>query len=510
VGRTIQHAVDRWLFDEFSRDARSLAIARMIYALIVLVCALPRWLWIGAMPPSFFVPPLGLASFVSHPPAEPFFILLNAVAVISAVALVFGWCGTLASFTLAFVLGIGNSFGYGFGKIDHDVLLIVTPIAGALAGWSAEYSLDGARRDHNTAVEPVTTAWPLALLALVLALSMFVTGVEKLTGGWLDPSRLAFRSILVGSVYSETRANLLAALMLRVPAGWWWEPFDWAAVLECSFLVCIWRASWLRSILAVTCVFHLLNAAILNLSFPWNLPAYVMFFDWRGSALDRSVHSMGPMIRRITNAFYPLALGILLAVLYVTFGNPLSRAASGIGLEPSWLVPLPFIVVAAVLGIQWHLSESGWFVQRRPIASSVLEGAALSDRQHPLIVFDGVCGLCNTSVDFLLRHDRGRRLLFTPLQSETGVHLLRAAGLPDGFTESIVMVDGGFVYERSTAILRAIGRLGGMWRLASLLMFIPAVLRDLAYDVVAQHRYAWFGQRSTCRVPTAEERARFL
>ena len=82
--------------------------------------------------------------------------------------------------------------------------------------------------------------------------------------------------------------------------------------------------------------------------------------------------------------------------------------------------------------------------------------------------------------------------------------------MPDGFTESIVMVDGGFVYERSTAILRAIGRLGGMWRLASLLMFIPAVLRDLAYDVVAQHRYAWFGQRSTCRVPTAEERARFL
>jgi predicted DCC family thiol-disulfide oxidoreductase YuxK len=460
------------------------------------------------------VPPLGLASFVSHPPAHVAFVVLNAVAVISAVALLFGWYGTVVSFTLPLVLVTGNSFGYAFDKIDHDIFLIVTPIAGALAGWSADYSLDKARRSHNTAEQPVTTAWPLALLALILGLSMFVSGLEKVSGGWLDPNRLAFRTILVESVYSETRANILGALMLRVPAGWLWEPADWATVLlESSFIVCIWRLSWLRSIVALTCVFHLLSATILNLSFYGNLVAYAMFIKWRESAVDRPARGIWGVIRWLNTAFHPLLLGAVLAAVYITVGNPVLRAASAIGLEPSWIVPLPFIVVAAVLGLYWHLTDSGWFIQRRPVASSAVERSRrdpLTDRQHPLILFDGFCGLCNTWVDFILRHDEKARFLFTPLQSETGVAVLRSAGLPDGFADSIVIVDGGFVYDRSTAILGTLGRLGGLWRLAWLLMIVPAVVRDLVYDVVAKHRYSWFGQRATCRLPTAEERARFL
>lgn len=129
---------------------------------------------------------------------------------------------------------------------------------------------------------------------------------------------------------------------------------------------------------------------------------------------------------------------------------------------------------------------------------------------RPVIIFDGVCNLCNASVDFVLRHDRRGELLFASNQSAAGRALLERFDVPPDDVSSVYLVEGDRIAARSTAALRVARRLGLPWSLAVPLLLLPRPLRDAAYDFVARNRYRWFGKKETCRLPTPEERARFL
>ncbi len=125
-----------------------------------------------------------------------------------------------------------------------------------------------------------------------------------------------------------------------------------------------------------------------------------------------------------------------------------------------------------------------------------------------ILFFDGVCGLCNRFVDFVIRQDRRRKFYFSPLQSDFAKTVLG----PELGTQlsTAYLSDGGKVFEKSDAIIRILVHLGGVWKLAGLGRWVPKRIRDRMYDWVSAHRYAWFGKRNACRIPTAEERARFL
>lgn len=127
-----------------------------------------------------------------------------------------------------------------------------------------------------------------------------------------------------------------------------------------------------------------------------------------------------------------------------------------------------------------------------------------------VVLFDGVCGLCNGTVDFLLRHDTRGALRFAALQSESGKRLLAECGLPAEALDSVVLVERGRCVTESTAVLQALAYLGYPWRVLSVLRVIPQPLRDIVYRYIARHRYAWFGRRDQCRIPTESEHARFL
>ena len=127
----------------------------------------------------------------------------------------------------------------------------------------------------------------------------------------------------------------------------------------------------------------------------------------------------------------------------------------------------------------------------------------------PIVFFDGVCGLCNSSVDFLMRHDRAGRMRFAPLQGETAARMLPEADrLHLG---SMVLVHHAKTYRKSAAVVRALWQLGGCWSVAAgMLWLIPAPLRDLGYSAVAAMRFRLGGRKESCRMPTAEERGRIL
>ena len=128
-----------------------------------------------------------------------------------------------------------------------------------------------------------------------------------------------------------------------------------------------------------------------------------------------------------------------------------------------------------------------------------------------LVFYDGVCGLCDRSVQFFMEEDRGQTLRFAPLQGQTAS---QRNDIPSDL-RSLVLVDhhgttNEKVYFRSDAVLCALDRMGGFWRVASWLRVVPRFARDAVYDAIAIRRYQWFGKFDACRLPSPESRARFL
>jgi predicted DCC family thiol-disulfide oxidoreductase YuxK len=132
-----------------------------------------------------------------------------------------------------------------------------------------------------------------------------------------------------------------------------------------------------------------------------------------------------------------------------------------------------------------------------------------------IVLFDGVCNLCNGFVAFVLPRDRSGRFSFAPLQSETGRRLLSERGIApateDGAVPgSIVLIEDGHAYVKSDAALRIARRLSGAWPLLFAFALVPRFVRDRVYDWVARNRYRWFGKREQCLLPRPEYAKRLL
>lgn len=126
-----------------------------------------------------------------------------------------------------------------------------------------------------------------------------------------------------------------------------------------------------------------------------------------------------------------------------------------------------------------------------------------------IILFDGICNLCNSSVQFIIQRDRAGYFQFASLQGEAGRKLERQFNLPLDI-DSFILIENGQFYTKSTAALRVCKYLDGGWKLLALLRVVPRPIRDFVYDWIAKHRYRWFGKRDTCTFPTQEQQARFL
>jgi predicted DCC family thiol-disulfide oxidoreductase YuxK len=150
-----------------------------------------------------------------------------------------------------------------------------------------------------------------------------------------------------------------------------------------------------------------------------------------------------------------------------------------------------------------------------PPASDASAGADEEDPvplpdDGPVLLFDGVCNLCNGVVQWLVPRDPEGRIRYAPLQSDVGARLLGRCGLPDDQLESVVLVEGGDCYTKSEAALRVASHLETPARHLALFRVVPRVLRDAVYDLVADYRYRVFGRRDQCMVPTPDLRDRFL
>ena len=132
-------------------------------------------------------------------------------------------------------------------------------------------------------------------------------------------------------------------------------------------------------------------------------------------------------------------------------------------------------------------------------------------KQQKIILFDGVCNLCNGSVIFILQREKYPVFQFASIQSEAGKELLEWCGLTRDFSQAIVLIDDGKIYLGSTAALKIGETLKFPWSFLSCMGFIvPKLIRDWVYNQIAVNRYQWFGKRDVCMIPTEKLKARFL
>jgi predicted DCC family thiol-disulfide oxidoreductase YuxK len=129
---------------------------------------------------------------------------------------------------------------------------------------------------------------------------------------------------------------------------------------------------------------------------------------------------------------------------------------------------------------------------------------------HPVILFDGVCNLCNGAVQYVIRHDPDAFFRFASLQGEAGQKLLKQYDLPTNNFTSFVLVQNGKVYLRSTAALTVAKQLKGLSKLLYGFIIVPAFIRNAVYNFIAKHRYKWFGEKDHCMIPTPALQSRFL
>jgi len=133
------------------------------------------------------------------------------------------------------------------------------------------------------------------------------------------------------------------------------------------------------------------------------------------------------------------------------------------------------------------------------------------DIQHQhIILFDGVCNLCNGSVNFILKHERSTLFYFASIQSEAGKELLQWCGLREDFSEAVIYIENGRVHQGSTAALKIGQRLKLPWSMISSIgLLVSKIIRDWIYRQIGTHRYQWFGKRDVCMMPTQELKVRF-
>ena len=504
--------LDAWIHGFLPVSAEGLALTRMLYASFFLLVGIPTFSWVSANPPGFFdPPPLSLAAWFSGFPDAWALRALDVCVCVLFLFVLTGFKTRASSVLLTLALVVGNSFRFSFGKIDHTILAVVMPAVMAFAGWGACHSIDARNRTGPGAVQ----AWPVALMAVLVAFGFLSAGLPKLVA-WadFDLTTQGVRSWVVQS-WAMGRRHFFVPYLMRIANPYFWEVLDLAAVaFEVGFVFSLVDRRAFRAFLFVGVLFHFVNVLLLNISFALYMPVYALFLPWEEvtSRLPRAV------TRTLDAIGSPRGLGLLLVSflpLYLLLDRVpvdavvdnfshlgIFAAATG-GFAHWWIVDSMMLTMAVVaVGV----------IAALPRRCARVPEDVRAAGQH-IVFFDGVCNLCNGLVDFLVRHDRERRLRFASLQSEMGgrvAHAARPQGPPPSL-ETVYLVDPeGWIYERSDAIQKTLISLGGAFGLVAVLWLVPRALRDGVYRVVSMSRYRVFGKRESCRIPTPEEQSLFI
>lgn len=504
--------VFRWMERAYAATDDALSVFRIVYAVALLLVIAPVGVNLLGLPAGAFSPPPGLPRFFPGLPGPAWVFGINALVVVLAGLVLVGFKTRAASLLLGAVLILAFAAQYSTGKISHTILVAITPVLMATSGWGARYSFDA--RQHAKLPDDARArrqAWngrSLALLALATGLAFFTAGYVKINTGWLATDT----SATLGHAFSNIRGSgrspvLFEPFRLHLPALMW-ELMDWGVV--CFELGMLFTVPWRRLFRWVLCIavsFHLGVLLLFEIWFLTPVPTYAGFVAW-ALLLPRRSDLPGFYVwwdRHATKLGVALGLGLpLFAGVYW-----LAARQNTIMLLPEWsLIYLLFGPPVLVAG-GFVVYELFRFIAPAPKADAPTLRDADAPPAQPVVLFDGHCGFCNAWVDFVMRHDPRQTFRFAPIQGDFAQRLVIGLN-PDQPPDSLILIDDQGLHLYSSAALKTLARLPMPWRIFGVLRWVPAPLRDAGYRVVAKYRYKLFGRKDACRLPTPEERARFI
>ena len=339
-------ALDRWIFGAFPANRLDLGVYRLLFVGWLLAFDLPRALWVTGQPQFLFNPPAGFAAWATGFPSHATLWGLNAAYAGLLLLLLAGRLAVPAALGAAAVRITLNGWAYADGKIDHEVLPTVVLLALAGSGWAKSFGIDDleCREDHR---RDRSGSWALSLLALLIALSMFTAGWDKLSTGWLRTDRQATLSHLVANHFAIGRQTWLSTQILQVRWTAFWELHDWAAVvMELAFLPALLHRRAFQTLCVVACWFHLGVLLTFGIGFAHNVVAYAAFVPWSALVGNGTARTR----RLVCQAF--LAIGCLAALLASMLERP-AAPASGIPTDGLLYLAPPFGSALLALWL-WH------------------------------------------------------------------------------------------------------------------------------------------------------------
>ncbi|MEM0940129.1 MAG: DCC1-like thiol-disulfide oxidoreductase family protein [Bacteroidota bacterium] len=167
--------------------------------------------------------------------------------------------------------------------------------------------------------------------------------------------------------------------------------------------------------------------------------------------------------------------------------------------------------MTGLIFLSFFAPEKSFTNARKKVANKT-DGSLAPSTTHdlsPIILFDGVCNLCNGWVRFVMRNERKREFRFASLQSDTAEKMLRPFTVKNNMG-SIVLIEGDILYEKSEAVLLILGKLKHLWPMLSAFIIVPKLIRDSIYNFIAKHRYGWFGRQQSCGLVDPEDKVRMI
>jgi hypothetical protein len=309
--------VDRVIFDEYRPATEGLGFYRVLFPAWVLLGVLPRFDWIPLFPDALFYPPLGPALLFDGFPPGWFFLGIEYVIVLAALCIAANVRARAASLAMAVAFVTGNLWAYSLGKINHDILLVVVPAVLAFSGWEKR----PAERERRP-------GWPMALLALLIALAMLTAALAKAFSGWLDPHAPATLGHILRNHYVGERHTFVSEILVQTGNLFFWKQLDYSTlVIEAGFLVAWFSLRLFRITCAVACLFHVGVLLAMDIAFTPNVVAYAAFVNWRyvGERVgaDGWLERLDRASTRVRLWHLALAAAPLVA-LFEAFGNPIA------------------------------------------------------------------------------------------------------------------------------------------------------------------------------------------
>lgn len=294
--KNISRKFSDWIFNSYGVTPEGLGLFRIFTALFILCFLMPSaemYGFIGSLPDYFYAPPPGPMWLFDGFPPEWFFIVLHLILIIVLFFLLIGYKSQWTSMLAGLILLTIKGFLYSVGKINHDLLLSVTPMVMAFSGWGAAYSVDAVRFNSLNKKHRVAS-WPLTLLALFIGFMMFTAGFAKILGGWLLIDTQATVGHVFNQYFGKGRQDLLAAAMLQIDSPFFWEFLDYTTIIfETGFLVAIFHPKSTKLFICFAVLFHFSVMVMMNISFLHNFVAYAAFLNW--TRIDETFKTWMPL-----------------------------------------------------------------------------------------------------------------------------------------------------------------------------------------------------------------------